>query len=75
MAEKVNFRFTVVGRYPARLRENAPAVTVNVSTGEGEHLVYAGTLTMSDEEWEAFVGALRSQLKDRIEVDDDRRGG
>jgi hypothetical protein len=33
------FRFTVLGRYPARLRQNATAVTVSMAAGEGDHLV------------------------------------
>lgn len=70
MAEKPTFRLTVLGRYPARLRGNAPAVTVNVAAGSGHHPVHAGTLTMAEDEWQAFVEALRAALKDRVEVDD-----
>lgn len=75
MAEELTFRLTVLGRYPARLRGNAPAVTVNVAAGPGDHPVHAGTLTMAEEEWEALVKALRSALKDRVEVDDPREQG
>lgn len=74
MAEDVAFRLTVLGRYPARLRSNAPAVTVNVAAGAGDHLVHAGTLTMAEDEWRAFVEALRATLKDRVEVDDPEQG-
>lgn len=65
------FRLTIVGRYPARLKGNQPAVTVTMATGDaGGHLVHAGTLTMSEPEWEAFVAALRGSLGDAVEIED-----
>jgi hypothetical protein len=70
MAGKHAFRFTVLGRYPARLKGNQTAVTVNVAAGEPGHPVHCGTLTMSEEEWESLEGALRTGLKDALEVQD-----
>jgi hypothetical protein len=64
------YQFTILGRYPARLKGNEPAVTVNVLAGKDDHLTYAGTLTMTDAEWDHLVDALRSSLGDRIEIDD-----
>jgi hypothetical protein len=34
------------------------------------HLIYAGTLTMTDDERKPFLEALRETLGDAIEVDD-----
>jgi hypothetical protein len=64
------FKFTILGRYPARLKGNETAVTLNVAAGDENHLVYAGTLTMSDSEWEAFRRALEAGLQQPVEVDD-----
>lgn len=65
------YRLTVLGRYPARLKGNQPAVTANLLAGDaGGHLVQAGTLTMSESEWVTFVEALRSSLGDDLEVED-----
>jgi hypothetical protein len=64
------FRFTVLGRYAARLKGNESHVTVNLSGGRGDHLIYCGTLTMSEGEWAAFVDALSPSLGGRLEIDD-----
>jgi len=70
-AAKHRFRFVVLGRYPARLKDNATAVTINVSAGDaGGHLVHCGTLTMAETEWGSFRDALRSSLRDNVEVED-----
>jgi hypothetical protein len=70
-AAKHRFRFVVLGRYPARLKDNATAVTINVSAGDsGGHLVHCGTLTMSETEWGSFRDALRSSLGENVEVED-----
>lgn len=66
------YRFTVLGRYPARLRDNESHITVNFLAGTDDHLVHSGTLTMSESEWEEFSGALRKSLGDRVEVEDRR---
>ena len=65
------FRFVILGRYPARLRDNATAVTLNVSAGDARgHLVHCGTLTMSESEWESLRGALAASIGSRLEVED-----
>jgi len=70
MPSEYSYKFTVLGRYPARLQGNEPAVTVNVAAGGGDHLVFAGTLTMGEEEARALLQALEKSLGDRIEVED-----
>lgn len=64
------FKMTVLGRYPARLKGNEPSVTFNVLAGTGGHLTYAGTLTMTEDEWETFLSSLTETLGDALEVDD-----
>jgi hypothetical protein len=64
------YRFTVLGRYPARLKGNETAVTLNVLAGPDQHLTYAGTLTMTEAEWDHLADALHAGLADRIEVED-----
>ena len=68
------FRFTVLGRYPARLKGNAPAVTVNVAVGEGGKVVHAGTLTMTEAEWEELATVLQKSLGERVTVEDQTAG-
>ena len=67
------YRFTVLGRYPARLRNNEAHVTVNLLAGSDDHLVHSGTLTMSEAEWEDLVAGLTAGLGDRLQIDDRRR--
>lgn len=67
------YKFTVLGRYPARLRNNESHVTINFLAGSDDHLVHSGTLTMSEPEWEEFAAALTESLGNRIEIDDRRR--
>lgn len=64
------FRFVVLGRYPARMKDNATAVTVNVSSGDPDHLVHCGTLTLAESEWDELLRALREGLGDRLRVED-----
>jgi hypothetical protein len=68
--DNFRFKFVVLGRYPARLRENEPHITVNLLAGRDGHLIYSGTLTFSEAEFEALLGALRFSLKDAVEVED-----
>ena len=68
------FKFTILGRYPARMKGNETAVTVNVAAGDENHLIYAGTLTMSESEFESLVRAIRSTLESRLEVEDHATG-
>jgi hypothetical protein len=70
MNDPQTFKLSVLGRYEARLKDNAPHVTVNLLAGQDDHLVYCGTLTMSEPEWDAFVSALRQSLGDRVEVEE-----
>lgn len=70
MAREHSFKLSVLGRYPNRLKENEPAVTVNLMAGRNNRLVYAGTLTMSQSEWETFASALRKSLGDGVEIDE-----
>ncbi len=64
------FRFVVLGRYRSPVLDNEHAVTVNVIAGEGEHLTYAGTLTLAESDWNTLAGALKYSLRDDVEIDD-----
>ena len=65
------YRFTLLGRYPARLKGNQTAVTINVAAGDtGGHLVHCGTLTMSESEWDVLKEALRRSLAGNVEIED-----
>jgi hypothetical protein len=64
------FRFVVLGRYPARMRGNRTAVTVNMAAGDPGHLVHCGTFTMAEAEFDTLVAALGEILGDRVEVED-----
>lgn len=72
MAEgaEYEFRFTVLGRYTARLKGNESHVTVNLAAGRTGRFVYCGTLTMSEGEWAAFVDALFPSLGERLRIED-----
>ena len=71
MAGRHRYRFTVLGRYPARLKGNQTAVTINVAAGDtGGHLVHCGTLTMSESEWQVLRDALGRSLDGDLEVED-----
>lgn len=65
------FRMEVLGRYQARMPGNENAVTANLAAGdEHGHVVYAGTITLSEAQFETLVEALRSSLGDRFELDE-----
>jgi hypothetical protein len=64
------FRFVILGRYPARMRGNQTAVTVNMSAGESGRLVHCGTLTMAEAEFATLVGGLEAGLPHAVEVED-----
>ena len=74
MAPKYCYKFTVLGRYPARLKGNEPAVTVNVAAGDEGHLVFAGTLTMGEAEARALLETLEKALGDRVTLEDHTEG-
>ena len=70
------YRFTLLGRYPARLKGNQTAVTINVAAGDtGGHLVHCGTLTMSESEWAFLREALGRSLGGDLEVEDHTEPG
>ena len=64
------YKFTVLGRYPARTKGNEPAVTVNVAAGDAGHLIFAGTLTMGEAEARSLLEALEKAVGDRIILED-----
>ena len=70
MARDYHFKFTVLGRYPAHLKGNPAHVTVNMAAGRNDHIVHSGTLTMSEEEWGAFLGALQAAGNVAVDVDE-----
>jgi len=74
MADDFVYKFTVLGRYPARTKGNAPAVTVNVAAGDQGHLVFAGTLTMGEEEARHLLETLEKALGDRVTLEDHTDG-
>lgn len=68
--EQFHFKFKVLGRYDSRLRGNEPHVTLNLLAGRKDHLVFCGTLTLSEPEWNALRERLQVALGDALEVDD-----
>lgn len=65
------FKLEVLGRYRARHAGNENAVTANMqASNDEEHFVYAGTITMTESQFAAFVEALRSSLDGAVEVED-----
>ena len=66
-----NFKFKLLGRYEARLSGNEPHVTLSVQAGENGHLVYCGTLTMSEAEWGSLKEQLNSALGEHFLVEGD----
>ena len=72
--EDHRFRFVILGRYPARMRGNQTAVTVNMSAGEEGHLVHCGTLTLAETEFETLRSALQESLGDAVELEDQSQG-
>ena len=66
---RFRYKFKVLGKYDARLRGNEPHVTLSVLAGRDEHLVYCGTLTMSEAEWDALKGHLEVALSEDFEVE------
>jgi hypothetical protein len=72
-SERARFRFKVLRKYDARLRGNEPHVTLNVLAGEDDHLVFCGTLTMSEREWAALKERLAVAFGDDFEVEEERQ--
>lgn len=71
MPEQHSFKLEVLGRYPARTPGNENAVTANLVAGDASgHFVYAGTVTMSESQFDRFVDALRSSMDGGFELDE-----
>ena len=64
------YKFKELGKYDARLRGNEPHVTLSVLAGRDENLVYCGTLTMSEEEWDNLKTHLSESLDEGFEVEE-----
>ena len=66
-------RFTYAFKFLARSEphggDNEPSVTISVAAGRDEHLVYCGTLTMSEAEWEALREHLERGPRPDVEVE------
>ena len=66
-------RFTYAFKFLAKSEphggDNEPSVTVSVSAGRDEHVVYCGTLTMSVAEWAALRDHLQGGTNDAVEVE------
>lgn len=70
--DSFRYKFKVLARYDARTGENEPSITATFLAGRDDHLVYSGTLTMAEPEWEAFSSALSVALEDALEIEDER---
>jgi hypothetical protein len=68
--ERTKFRFCVVGRFESRLAGNESQVIVSVLTGRDEHLVFSGSLTMTETEWHVLSRALEEAMGDDVELED-----
>ena len=64
------FKFAVVGRFRSRVEGNDPQVIVSVLTGRAGHLVFSGSLTMTEAEWAALSNAMKQALGDGVELED-----
>jgi hypothetical protein len=67
---RFKYRFKELGKYEARTRGNEPAVTLSVLAGRDDNLVYCGTLTMSEEEWNNLKKHLSDSLNEDFEVEE-----
>jgi hypothetical protein len=67
---RFRYRFKELGKYEARLRGNETAVTLSVLAGQDESLVYCGTLTMSEKEWNNLKRHLSDSLNENFEVEE-----
>ena len=66
---RYKYVFRVLGRYEARLADNEPHVTLNVLAGREDHVVFCGTLTMSEAEWDGLRDHLVASSSDAIEFE------
>jgi hypothetical protein len=65
---KPRFLLSLQGRSESTVAGNEPQLTVNLLTGQDEHFVYAGTFTLSEDEFDEFVHVLRRGLGNRLDV-------
>ena len=63
------YAFKFLARSDPHGGDNEPSVTVSVAAGRDEHLVYCGTLTMSEAEWDALSDHLQRGPRDDVEVE------
>ena len=65
---KPRFLLSLQGRSESSVAGNEPQLTVNLLTGHEEHFVYAGTITVTEEEFDELVHVLRQGLGDRVDI-------
>ncbi len=70
-AVSTRFRLRVIGKYESQ-GKHEPQITVNLSSGDGDHFVHSGTFTMSESEWTTLIGALEAGIPGDVEVEDAR---
>ena len=66
---RFHYTFKVLGRYDARLADNEPHVTLSVLAGRNDHVVFCGTLTMSEAEWDVLRNHLVASSDQDLEVE------
>ena len=66
---RFKYVFRVLGRYEARLAGNEPHVTLNVLAGREGHVVFCGTLTMSEAEWDGLRHHLLEAAGPDVDID------
>ncbi len=65
------FKLRVIGRSPAHITGNEAHVSACLLAGpDADHLTLAGTLTMTDMEWESLVRAMRKAFGDEVAIED-----
>lgn len=65
------FKLRVIGRSPAHITGNEDHVSACLLAGpDPDHLTLAGTLTMTDVEWESLVRAMRKAFGDEVAIED-----
>ena len=67
--KRFHYTFKVLGRYEARLADNEPHVTLSVLAGRDDNVVFCGTLTMSEEEWNVLRDHLTEGSDPEIQVE------
>jgi hypothetical protein len=65
----MRYRFSVLGRYASPVEDNETHVNLTVAAGTGEDLVYCGTLTMTEWEWDVMLASLKRSGVE-VKVDD-----